>query len=125
MTAVTTIRHISTPFRLIFSTLYLVVDALAWYAKGNPGLDTEFAVAMSGGAPGSLGQDHQSSALSMIAGDLIGLTGMLFCTAMLFTSAEFLHRGHFGWSDASFAIVPAGAAIIIGRRILNRLFSAG
>jgi hypothetical protein len=50
---------------------------------------------------------------------------MLFCTAMLFTSAEFLHRGAFGWSDASLAIVPAIAAMIIGRRIQNRLQTAG
>jgi hypothetical protein len=124
MTAVTTIRRISMPFYLIFSALYAVVDALAWYAKGSPGLEMEFAVAGSG-ATGSAGHDEHASVLSMIAGDLIGLTGMLFCTAMLFTSAEFLHRGAFGWSDASLAIVPAIAAMIIGRRIQNRLHAAG
>jgi hypothetical protein len=124
MSAVRTIRRISKPFYLIFSALYAVVDALAWYAKGSPGLEMEFAVAGSG-ATGSTGHDEHSSVLSMIAGDLIGLTGMLFCTAMLFTSAEFLHRGAFGWSVASLAIVPAIAAMIIGRRIQNRLQTAG
>jgi FtsH-binding integral membrane protein len=109
---------------LIGSALMVVLYALESYEKGNVRLGLAlWTVAFGLNLYGWLTRHQPPSVLSMLLGDLIALPLMALSAATFFALAIFLHSGAIAFFDAALGVVAATAAIVVGRRILNRMLA--
>jgi hypothetical protein len=109
---------------LIGSALMVALYALESYEKGSLRFGLVlWVVAFGLNLYGWLTRHQSPSVLSMLLGDLIALPLMALFTATFFAFAVFLHSGAIAFFDVTLGVVTAAAAIVIGRRILNRMLA--
>jgi hypothetical protein len=109
---------------LIGSGLTIAQYALDWYETGH----FRFTLALEIVAFGVLtyawlNRHQQPSVRSMLLGDLLVLPILALTAGMFFTFAGFVHNGGFAVFDGAVGLYCAGGAVIVARRIMNRMLA--